>query len=266
MHQAEFRISTMCYVLRVSRSGYYSWLQRGPSRWAQADRQLLPRIQQIYEDSHGRYGVHRIRAALRRSGMQVSPRRISRLMAAAGIRGGARRSRSNTTRADGSAVATDLVKREFRAERPNQIWVADATYVPTQEGTLYLAVIQDVFSRRIVGWSTSVRQSSELMVRALQKAISERNPQGSVIHHSDRGSQYTSTTFQAVCQAAKITPSMGAVGNCYDNAMAESFFASLVKELINQQRRRRFATRSEAELKIFEYIEGFYNRTRLHSA
>ena len=212
MHQAEFRISTMCYVLRVSRSGYYSWLRRGPSRWAHADRQLLPRIQQIYEDSHGRYGVHRIRAVLRRSGLRVSPRRILRLMAAAGIRGGARRGRINTTRADGSTVASDLVKREFRADRPNQIWVADATYVPTQEGTLYLAVIKDVFSRRIVGWSTSARQSSEMMVRALQKAISERSPQQGVIHHSDRGSQYTSTTFQAVCQAANITQSMGAVG------------------------------------------------------
>ena len=187
-------------------------------------------------------------------------------MASAGIRGGVRRGRIHTTRADGSAVASDLVKREFRADRPNQIWVADATYLPTQEGTLYLAVIKDVFSRRIVGWSTSARQSSEMMVRALQKAISERSPQPGVIHHSDRGSQYISTTFQAVRQAANITPSMGAVGNCYDNAMAESFFASLEKELIHQQRRRRFATRSEAELKIFEYIEGFYNRTRLHSA
>jgi len=266
VHQAEFRISTMCYVLRVSRSGYYSWLRRGSSRWVQADRQLLPRIQQIYEDSHGRYGVHRIRAALQRCGIRVSPRRISRLMAAAGIRGGARRNRINTTRADGATVATDLVQREFRADRPNQIWVADATYVPTQEGTLYLAVIKDVFSRKIVGWSTSARQGSELMVRALQQAVSERRPQRSVIHHSDHGSQYTSTAFQAVCQAANITPSMGAVGNCYDNAMAESFFASLEKELIHQQHRRRFTTRADAELKIFEYIEGFYNRTRLHSA
>ena len=177
-----------------------------------------------------------------------------------------RRGRLSTTRADGSTVATDLVQREFRAARPNQIWVADATYVPIQEGTLYLAVIKDVFSRRIVGWSTSARQGSDLMVRALQKAVSERNPQQGVIHHSDHGSQYTSTAFQAVCQAANITQSMGAVGNCYDNAMVESFFASLEKELIHQQRRRRFATRSEAELKIFEYIEGFYNRTRLHSA
>ena len=138
--------------------------------------------------------------------------------------------------------------------------------MPTQEGTLYLAIINDVFSRRIEGWSTSARQGSELMVRALQKAISERSLQGGVIHHSDRGSQYTSTAFQAVCRAEKITLSMGAVGNCFDNAMAESFFASLEKELIHQQRRRRFATRSEAALKIFEYIEGFYNRTRLHSA
>lgn len=205
----------MCYVLRVSRSGYYSWLRRGPSRWAEADRQLLPRIQQIFEDSHGRYGVHRIRAALRRSGIRVSPRRILRLMAAAGLQGGVRRSRLSTTCADGSTVATDLVRREFRAARPNQIWVADATYVPTQEGTLYLAVIKDVFSRRIVGWSTSARQGSELMVRALQQAVSERNPQQGVIHHSDHGSQYTSTAFQAVCQAANITQSMSSVGDCY---------------------------------------------------
>ena len=266
MHQAEFRISTMCAVLRVSRSGYYTWSRRGPSRWEQADRQLLPRIKQVLKASHGRYGAHRIRAALRRAGCRVSPRRILRLMAAAGLRDGARCSRSSsTTRADGTTVATDLVQREFRAARPNQLWVADVTYVPTQEGTLYLAIIKDAFSRRIVGWSTSARQSSELMVLALQKAVAERNPPRGVIHHSDHGSQYTSRAFQTVCQAANITPSMGAVGDCYDNAMAESFFATLEKELIHQQRRR-FATRAEAELKIFEYIEGFYNRTRLHSA
>lgn len=256
----------MCAVLRVSRSGYYAWSQRGPSRWEQADRELLPRIKQVLKASHGRYGVHRIRAVLRRVGYRVSPQRILRLMAAAGLRDGARCSRSSTTRADGSTVATDLVQREFRAARPNQLWVADATYVPTQEGTLYLAIIKDAFSRRIVGWSTSARQSSELMVLALQKAVAERNPQQGVIHHSDHGSQYTSKVFQAVCQAANITLSMGAVGDCYDNAMAESFFATLEKELIHQQRRRRFTTRAEAELKIFEYIEGFYNRTRLHSA
>ena len=150
MHQAEFRISTMCYVLRVSRSGYYSWLQRGRSRWAQADRQLIPRIQQIYEGSHGRYGVHRIRAALRRSGIRVSPRRISRLMASAGIGGGVRRGRINTTRADGSVVARDLVKREFRADRPNQIWVADN--LP--------------FCKRIV---LSATERGELVLRLLRK-------------------------------------------------------------------------------------------------
>ena len=150
-------------------------------------------------------------------------------------------------------MATDLVKREFQADRPNQIWVADETYVPTQEGTLYLAVIKDVFSRRIVGWSTSERQGSELMFRALQKAISERSPQGGVIHISDHGSRYTSTAFQAVCQAANSKQSMGVVGNCYDVAMAESFFASFEKELIHQQRRRHFATRSKAALKIFEW-------------
>ena len=207
-----------------------------------------------------------MKATLQRQGHQVSLKRMSRLMSSAGLSAGTRRGRINTTRAEGSTVATDLVKREFRADRPNQIWVADATYVPTQEGTLYLAVIKDVFSRRIVGGSTRARQGSELMVRALQKAVSERSPQGGVMHHSDHGSQYTSTAFQAACQAANITPSMGTVGNCYDNAMVESFFASLEKELIHQQQRRRFATRSEAALKIFEYIEGFYNRTRLHSA
>ena len=174
MHQAEFPITTMCRLMGVSSSGYYSWLRRGPSRWAAADRQLLPLIQQISADSHGRYGVRRMKAALQRQGHQVSLKRISRLMSSAGLSADARRGRIHTTRADGSAVATDLVKREFRADRPNQIWVADATYVPTQEGTLYLAVIKDVFSRRIVGWSTSARQGSELMVRALQKAISER--------------------------------------------------------------------------------------------
>lgn len=253
-------------MLRVSPNGYYSWLSRGPSRWALADRQLLPQFQPLYRRSKGRYGIRRLKQALPRQGLRVSPRRLSRLMASAGISGHSRVVRVKTTRSNGSAVAPDRVKQQFQASGPKRLWVADATYLPTREGTLYLAIIKDVFSRGIVGWSMSARQGSELMVKALQMALAKRQVRAGVIHHSDRGSPYTSAPFRRVCEAANIVQSMGAVGNCYDNAMAESFFATLEKELIHHQPRRCFATRTEARMKIFEFIEGFYNRERLHSA
>ena len=208
----------------------------------------------------------RIREGLRRLGHQVSRVRVARLMALAGIRGVCRGRKVYTTRSDGSEVAADLVNRCFKARRPNQLWVAEATYLPTREGTLYLAVIIDVYSRRVVGWSMSSRQRSEFMVRALRMAVNRRRPSGAVIHHSDRGSQYTSAHFQSVCEAANITVSMGSVGDCYDKAMAESFFASVETELIDRQSQRRFVGRAEARQKLFEYIEGFYNRRRFHSA
>ena len=162
-------------------------------------------------------------------------------------------------------LSKDLVQRQFCATRPNELWVADATYVPTVEGVLYLAIILDVFARRIVGWSMAAQQQSELMVRALQMALTRRQP-SQVIHHSDHGSQYTSKHFLDTCRQAQVKVSMGSVGDCYDNAMAESFFATLETELIDQQPRRRFQDRAQARAKIFDYVEGFYNPHRRHSA
>ena len=265
-HRAEFSIAAMCRVLRVSRSGYYAWLKRPPSRWEAADRELLEHIRRIHAESRGIYGAPRIQAALRELGIRASRRRIGRLMKADGLRGVCRRRRWSTTRSDGSRVAPDLVRREFHAERPDELWVADATYVPTAEGTLYLAVVQDVFSRRIVGWSMARRQPAELMIRALEMAVARRRPRRKVTHHSDHGSQYTSGPFREICERDNITISMGSVGDCYDNAMAESFFATLETELIDRQPRRRFASREQARAMIFDYLEGFYNTRRLHSS
>ena len=265
-HQAEFSIAAMCRVLRVSRSGYYAWLKRPPSRWQRADDQLLVHIRRIHSASRGTYGSPRIQAALRHQGIRVSRRRISRLMVRAGLRGVSRRRKVFTTRSSGSKVAVDRVERQFQATGPDELWVADSTYIPTVEGTLYLAVIQDVFSRRIVGWSMDSRQRVDLMIRALKMAVAQRQPKGTVTHHSDHGSQYTSSRFREVCKDAKVEISMGSVGDCYDNAMAESFFATLETELIDRQPGRRFTDRQEAQSMIFDYVEGFYNTQRLHSA
>ena len=265
-HRAEFSIAAMCRVLRVSRSGYYAWLKRPPSRWDAADRELLELIRRIHAESRGTYGAPRVQAKLRELGVRASRRRIGRLMARDGLRGVCRRRRWTTTRSDGSEVAADLVNREFHAERPDELWVADATYVPTAEGTLYLAVVQDVFSRRIVGWSMARRQKAELMIQALEMAVARRRPRNQVTHHSDHGSQYTSDPFREVCEESDVTLSMGSVGDCYDNAMAESFFATLETELIDRQPRGRFASREQARSMIFDYVEGFYNTRRLHSS
>ena len=241
-------------------------MKRGLSRWAREDRRLLPHVIRLHAESGSIYGVRRLREMLRRERPYVSTRRLSRLMSFAGLRGACCTRRMRTTRSDGSVVASDQVKRQFKAERPNELWVGDSTYIPTKEGTLSLAVIQDVYSRCIVGWGTSSRQRSELMVGALRRAIHHRRPQEPVVHHSDRGSQYTSEHFRSFCRAFNVKVSVGSVGDCYDNAMAESFFASLEKELIHQQPQRRFVNRDEAKKKIFEYLEGCYNTRRLHSA
>lgn len=230
------------------------------------DRELLERIRRIHAESRGIYGAPRIQAALRELGVRASRRRIGRLMKTDGLRGVCRRRRWITTRSDGSEVAEDLVERQFEAERPNELWVAYATYVPTVEGTLYLAMVQDVFSRRIVGWSMASRQKEDLMIRALEMAVERRRPRSRVTHHSDHGSQYTSGNFEKVCEDANVTISMGSVGDCYDNAMAESFFATLETELIDRQPGSRFADRAQAKSMIFDYLEGFYNTQRLHSA
>ena len=257
----------MCRVLRVSRSGYYAWRRRTPGARAREDAVLAARIRAIHEASDGIYGTPRIHAELRSEGRVVGRHRVARLMRLAGLSGVTRRRRrKSTTRSrEGAETAPDRVRRRFTADAPNELWVADATHVPTREGTLYLATIQDAYSRRIVGWSMSSRQPAELMVAALRMALGDRRPRR-VVHHSDHGSQYTSKVFRKVCHAHHVRMSMGRVGDCYDNALAESWFATLECELIDRQPSARFETREEARRAIFAYIEGFYNRRRRHSA
>ena len=252
-HQAEFRITTMARVLGVSTSGYYAWLKRPRSAREKSDAALVERMQAIHMRSRGTYGAPRIQAELADDGVLVSRKRVARLMRESGLSGVSRRKRPTTTRRAASArPAPDLVDREFAAEAPDRLWLADITYVPTLSGFLYLAVVLDVFSRRIVGWAMDSSLATELVVGALEMAIAQRRPE-EVIHHSDQGSQYTSLAFGKRCRDAGIALSMGSVGDCYDNAMAESFFASLECELLD---RTTFRNRAEAKTELFRWIEG----------
>ena len=262
-NQAAYPVATMCRLLGVSTSGFYAWRDRAPSARAQADTQLLVRIRQIHERSRETYGRPRVHAELTEQGVRVSPKRVSRLMRAAGLQGVSRRKGIYTTVRDANArPAPDLVQRCFAAERPDQLWVADSTYVPTWAGFLYLAVVIDAFSRRVVGWAMQTHLRSELVLQALEMAYAQRRP-GEVIHHSDQGTQYTSIAFGTRCREMGVRPSMGSVGDCFDNAMAESFFATLECELID---RRRFKSQAEAEIAVFDFIEGWYNPQRRHSS
>jgi putative transposase len=254
----------MCRVLGLSRSGYYAWLGRPLSARAVDDAQLGQAITEIWEGSRRTYGRPRITAALAdEHGRQVGQKRVGRLMAAAGICGVTRRRKKViTTRADGSPPAPDLVQRRWQVERPDQLWVADITYIPTQVGFLYLAVVLDAFSRRVIGWAMAAHLRRELVIDALNMAIAARRPQA-VIHHSDHGSQYTSIEFGRRCREAGVTPSMGTVGDALDNGMCESFFATLECELLD---RHTFAHRQQARAKVFFFIEAFYNRRRRHSS
>jgi putative transposase len=261
-HQAIYPIATMCRVLGVSASGYYAWSARPPSARAQSDAALVERISALHAASRGTYGVPRVHKDLSESGLRVGRKRVARLMARAGLQGVSRRRFVRSTVRDGSRPAPDLVDRRFVAERPDALWVADITYIPTWAGFLYLAIVLDVFSRRIVGWSMSSTLHAKLVLAALDMALAVRKPQG-VIHHSDQGSQYTSLAFGQRCRKMGVRPSMGSVGDAYDNAMAESFFATLECELLA---RCRFETRAHARRAVFDFIEGFYNRRRRHSA
>lgn len=261
-NQATYPVSVMCRVLEVSTSGYYAWRSRRPSRRSQKDAVLAEEIQRIHEDSYATYGAPRVHAELRDDGVHVGRKRVARLMRQAGLRGVSRRRRPRTTRRDTSAEAPpDLVDRDFTVSAPNELWVADITFVPTGSGFLYLAVAMDAFSRRIVGWAMAGHLRTELVLAALEMAIGQRRP-SAVIHHSDRGSQYTSMAFGQRCREAGVRPSTGSVGDCYDNALCESFFATLECELIE---RRRFASKAEARMAVFSYIEGWYNPRRRHS-
>ena len=253
----------MCRVLGVSPSGYYTWRVRPPSVRARRDSELLERIVAIHAESRGTYGAPRVQAELRAQGVRVSRKRVARLMRQAGVRGVSRRRFIVTTvRRPVAVPAPDLVRRDFEVAAANQLWVADITYIPTWAGFLYLAVVLDAWSRRVVGWAMATHLRTELVLDALEMAVRQRQPR-SVIHHSDQGSQYTSIAFGKRCREAGVKPSMGSVGDAYDNAMCESFFATLECELLA---RRRLATPAEARTTVFDFIEGFYNPRRRHSA
>jgi putative transposase len=255
-------VTKLCRALDVSASGYYAWSGREPSARATADAELTRRILVIHEESRATYGVPRVHAVLLAEGVRVGKKRVARLMKAAGLEGVSRRKKYRSTRDKDARPAPDLVDRKFIATAPNQLWVADITYVPTWNGFLYLAVVLDVFSRRIVGWATASHLRTELVVEALNLAVGQRRP-AAVIHHSDQGCQYTSVAFGLRCREVGVRPSMGSVGDAYDNAMCESFFATLECELLD---RRPFKTHAEADMAIFDFIEGFYNTRRIHSA
>jgi len=258
-----YPIATMCRLLGVSASGYHAWQRRPAAPRTQADAALLERIQQIHTVSQGTYGAPRIHAELAAEGTLVGRKRVARLMRSAGLAGVSRRRWPCTTRrAERARPAPDLVERDFSVDGPDRLWVADITYVPTWAGFLYLAVVLDAFSRRVVGWAMANHLRTELVLDALEMAIGQRRP-SDVIHHSDQGSQYTSIAFGNRCREAGLRPSMGSVGDAYDNALCESFFATVECELID---RRRFRSQAEARMAVFTFIEGWYNPRRRHSA
>jgi putative transposase len=251
----------MCRVFGVSPSGFYAWHARGPSARALEDARLTARIRHYHARSRGRYGAPNIHMDLREEGIRVGKKRVARLMKAEGLQGAYFQKLVTTTTRDGEAQpCADLVQRQFSAAAPNKLWVADITYIPTSAGFLFLAVVLDAFSRKIVGWAMAEHLKSELVLAALNMAIGQRRAK-SVVHHSDQGTQYTSIEFGLRCKEAGVRPSMGTVGDAYDNAMCESFFATLERDLLA---RRRFATKAEARMAIFEYIEGWYNPIRRH--
>jgi putative transposase len=253
----------MAKVMGVSRSGFYAWVARPPSVRAMADSGLTERIAKIHDASKQTYGAPRIHAELADEGVAVGRKRVERLMKAAALTGVSRRKGTRTTIRDARVrPAGDLVDRNFRAGEPDKLWVADITYVPTWAGFIYLSVVLDAFSRRIVGWAMGHDLKAQLVIDAMNMAIGQRRPE-SVIHHSDQGSQYTSVAFGLRCKEAGVRPSMGSVGDAYDNAMCESFFATLECELLD---RRKFRTKAEARMACFEFIEGWYNPSRRHSA
>jgi len=254
----------MCRVLKVSRTGFHNWERRAPSDRALTDAWLVEKIKRIHEGSRGVYGAPRIHAELRlEHGIRVGRKRVARLMKAAAIAGVRPRKRFKTTiRIPGITPARDLLERDFKPSGPNVLWVADITYLRSGEGWLYLAAVQDAYSRAIVGWSMATHMRTSLVVDALKMALARRRPPTGVIHHSDQGSQYVSLAFGHTAREAGIAVSMGSRGDVYDNAVAETFFATLKKELVN---RRSWPSRLELQSAVFEYIEAFYNRQRRHS-
>ncbi len=260
--RSEYPVVMMCRVLKVSRSGYYTWRVRPESERSKTDREVTQAIERLHKASKGTYGSPRITADLKDEGNRHGRHKVARLMRLAGLKGCPKRRFRVTTQRDPShPVAENLLDQDFTAEAPNQRWASDITYISTHQGWLYLAVVMDLFSRRIVGWSMSRWINRHLVIDALNMAIGTRRPGAELIHHSDRGSQYTSDDFRDELLKHGIECSMSACGNCYDNAVVESFFGLLKREWVN---RVRYRTREEARADVFEYIECFYNRKRRH--
>jgi transposase InsO family protein len=263
-HRDELPVTRMCKALNVSSSGFYAWCSRPVSPREMANRELVRKIETVYYDSYETYGSPRVYHELKSQGVACSQNRVARLMRLRGLRAKqVRRYKSTTKRNKRHPVAPNLLKRDFRADRPDHKWLTDITYIPTQEGWLYLAVILDLYNRGVVGWAMSERMTSALTISALKMAIRERRPGGGLIHHSDQGSQYTDGTYQALLRDHGIQASMNGVGTWYDNAPMESFFGTLKSELVHH---RVYHTRDEARPDLFFYIEAFYNRRRRHSS
>ena len=262
--KANYPVSLLCRVLKVSRSGYYDWKERLPSKRDKADAALTKQITEIHGRSRRTYGYPRVHAELRALGVRCSRKRVARLMRKAALRGCMRGRKKRTTCRDKHAIgAPDLVKRDFAASAPDKLWTADITYIGTREGFVYLAFILDVYSRKVVGWSMASHLRTELVVDALEMALWRRKPNAGLIHHTDRGAQYTALSFGKRLEEVGIVPSMGRAGSALDNAISESFVASLKTELLH---RHRFISRESARMAVFDYIEGFYNRARRHSS
>jgi transposase InsO family protein len=263
-HAQEYPVQRQCQVLEVAESGYYAWRKRQPSSRQQDDAALAGEIQAIYQQNRGTYGSPRVHAELRKRGRCCSRKRVARLMRQSHLRSvrQVKRRQFTTDARHPDPVAANVLNRDFQAQRPNQKWVADITFIATQAGWLYLAVVLDLFSRRIVGWAMSARCDAALVQNALRMALSQRQLTGDLLHHSDRGSQYAAHHYQALLAQHHITVSMSRTGNCYDNAVMESFFRTLKAECIDQHR---FHSHAYARTVIFEFLEVFYNRQRLHS-
>jgi len=263
--EAKHDVTLLCEVLQVSRQGYYAWLRRTPCRRRRRDEELRQRIHQAFADSGARYGAPRVHRALAADGQSTSRKRVARIMRQEGL--AARRRRRFVCTTDsrhGFRIAPNLVARNFAPPEPNRVWATDITYIQTQTGWLYLAVVLDLFSRKVIGWSMQPYQDRRLVLAALQMAIGARRPApGTLVHHSDRGVQYACDDYRNALLDAEIVPSMSRTGDCWDNAVVESFFSTLKNELVY---RTTFANHEAARLALFQYIEGFYNRRRLHSS
>lgn len=263
-HQREFEVGVMCSVLKVSRSGYHGWLRRKPSVRAARDAYLKTRITEFYARSDGTYGSPRVHDDLKDEGERVSRKRVARIMRENKLFSKHKRKFRVTTDSEHRLpVAENVLKRDFLADAPDRKWVTDITFIPTREGWLYLAVVLDLYSRRVVGWNTSSRLEKRLVLDALRMALTGRRPGKGLLHHSDQGSQYASREYRELLQANSIFASMSRRGNCWDNAVVESFFKTLKVERVYH---RQYDTRREARNDIFQYIEVFYNRLRKHSA